>query len=89
MPECINLLPDIDLSNYVTCCVARINAVSTGQVTGDAYSEGCLGRKGARAWLFVGFALAFGGLISSLWIFIQQFLVPGIWCHFWAYIQYM
>ena len=31
----------------------------------------------ARAWLFVGFLFAFGGLIGSLWIFIQQFLVPG------------
>jgi hypothetical protein len=47
-------------------------------VTGDAYTEGCLGKKGARAWLFVGFVFAFGGLIGSLWIFIQQFLVPGI-----------
>lgn len=56
----------------------RINAISTGQVTGDAYTEGCLGKKGARAWLFVGFVFAFGGLIGSLWIFIQQFLVPGI-----------
>ena len=31
----------------------------------------------ARAWLFIGFLFAFGGLIGSLWIFIQQFLVPG------------
>ena len=32
---------------------------------------------GARAWLFVGFVFAFGGLIGSLWILIQEFLVPG------------
>ena len=31
----------------------------------------------ARAWLFIGFLFAFGGLIGSLWIFIQEFLVPG------------
>ena len=24
----------------------RINAVSTGQVTGEAYTDGCLGQKG-------------------------------------------
>ena len=24
----------------------RINAISMGQVTGDTYTEGCLGRKG-------------------------------------------
>ncbi len=51
--------------------------MSTGQVTGETYTEGCLGQKGARAWLFVGFVLAFAGLIGSLWIFIQEFLVPG------------
>jgi hypothetical protein len=28
--------------------------------------------------MFVGFMLAFGGLIGSLWIFIQEFLVPGM-----------
>ena len=32
---------------------------------------------GARAWLFVGFVFAFGGLIGSLWILVQEFLVPG------------
>ena len=32
---------------------------------------------GARAWLFVGFLFAFGGLIGSLWILVQEFLVPG------------
>lgn len=52
--------------------------MSTGQVTGDAYTEGCLGQRGARAWLFVGFLLAFAGLIGSVWIFIQGFLLPGI-----------
>lgn len=51
--------------------------MSNGQVTGDAYTEGCLGQRGARAWLFVGFVLAFAGLIGSLWVFIQEFLVPG------------
>jgi hypothetical protein len=28
--------------------------------------------------MFVGFMLAFGGLIGSLWIFIQEFLVPAV-----------
>lgn len=31
----------------------RINAVSTGQVTGDMYTEGCLGRKGAVYFLHI------------------------------------
>lgn len=62
---------------YFFAFVHRINAISTGQVTGDTYTEGCLGQKGARAWLFIGFVLAFAGLIGALWIFIQEFLVPG------------
>ena len=67
----------LSLSLCIPTPTHRINAVSTGQVTGDAYTEGCLGQKGARAWLFVGFVFAFGGLIGSLWVFIQEFLVPG------------
>ena len=51
--------------------------MSAGQVTGDTYTEGCIGQRGARAWLFVGFVLAFAGLIGSVWIFIQEFLLPG------------
>ncbi|CAI8053610.1 Transmembrane protein 50B [Geodia barretti] len=68
---------------FSTIALLMINAVSTGQVTGDLYTEGCLGRKGARAWLFVGFVLAFGGLIGSLWILVQEFLVPAVTddCH--------
>ena len=74
----LNLFPSLSLFHTHTLLSLRINAVSTGQVTGDAYTEGCLGKKGARAWLFVGFVFAFGGLIGSLWIFIQEFLVPGM-----------
>ncbi|XP_016144336.1 transmembrane protein 50A-like [Sinocyclocheilus grahami] len=53
----------------------RINAVSNGQVRGDSYSEGCLGQTGARIWLFIGFMLAFGSLIASMWILFGGFVV--------------
>ncbi|MEQ2162487.1 hypothetical protein GOODEAATRI_020251 [Goodea atripinnis] len=53
-----------------------INAVSNGQVRGDSYSEGCLGQTGARVWLFIGFMLAFGSLIASMWILFGGFVVP-------------
>ena len=33
--------------------------------------------KGARVWMFFGFLFAFGGIIGSLWILIQKFLVVG------------
>ena len=87
-PRCIHVFPSLSLPSpflptpfefplSLSLPLRRINAVSTGQVTGEAYTEGCLGQKGARAWLFVGFVFAFGGLIGSLWIFIQEFLVLG------------
>ena len=28
----------------------RINSVSTGQIMGDTYTEGCLGRRGKWVW---------------------------------------
>ncbi|NWH59574.1 TM50A protein, partial [Geococcyx californianus] len=62
-----------------------INAVSNGQVRGDSYSEGCLGQTGARIWLFIGFMMAFGSLIASMWILFGGYVVkektvvyPGI-----------
>ncbi|NP_998694.1 transmembrane protein 50A isoform X1 [Danio rerio] len=68
---------------YHTCGVIAtiaflmINAVSNGQVRGDSYSEGCLGQTGARIWLFIGFMLAFGSLIASMWILFGGFVVTG------------
>nr|ACQ59035.1 Transmembrane protein 50A [Anoplopoma fimbria] len=67
---------------YHTCGVIAtvaflmINAVSNGQVRGDSYSEGCIGQTGARVWLFIGFMLAFGSLIASMWILFGGFVVP-------------
>ncbi|KAK7904842.1 hypothetical protein WMY93_017449 [Mugilogobius chulae] len=67
---------------YHTCGVIAtvaflmINAVSNGQVRGDSYSDGCIGQTGARVWLFIGFMLAFGSLIASMWILFGGFVVP-------------
>uniref|UniRef100_A0AAY5L0W0 Transmembrane protein 50A n=1 Tax=Esox lucius TaxID=8010 RepID=A0AAY5L0W0_ESOLU len=71
---------------YHTCGVIAtlaflmINAVSNGQVRGDSYSEGCIGQTGARVWLFIGFMLAFGSLIASMWILFGGFVVPSKSC---------
>ncbi|MCV4725910.1 UPF0220 family protein, partial [Escherichia coli] len=47
--------------------------------------EGCLGQTGARIWLFIGFMLAFGSLIASMWILFGGYVAkekaivyPGI-----------
>uniref|UniRef100_A0A7N4PW15 Transmembrane protein 50A n=1 Tax=Sarcophilus harrisii TaxID=9305 RepID=A0A7N4PW15_SARHA len=68
-----------------TLAFLMINAVSNGQVHGDSYSEGCFGQTGARIWLLIGFMLAFGSLIASMWILFGGYVVkektivyPGI-----------
>ncbi|XP_022107209.1 transmembrane protein 50A-like [Acanthaster planci] len=58
-----------------TIAFFMINAVSAGQVRGDSYNTGCIGQRGARLWLFVGFLLAFGGLIGASWILFGPYVV--------------
>ncbi|XP_061870451.1 transmembrane protein 50A isoform X1 [Colius striatus] len=62
-----------------TIAFLMINAVSNGQVRGDSYSEGCLGQTGARIWLFIGFMMAFGSLIASMWILFGGYVVKEDW----------
>lgn len=67
-------------SNNLKCIhffVPRINAVSNAQVRGDSYSDGCLGRTGARVWLFIGFMLMFGSLIASMWILFGAYVTQN------------
>ncbi|XP_038575678.1 transmembrane protein 50B-like isoform X1 [Micropterus salmoides] len=61
---------------FSTIAFFMINAVSNGQVRGDTYGEGCLGRTGARLWLFIGFMMMFGSLIASIWILFGGYVVP-------------
>uniref|UniRef100_A0A8D0GH67 Transmembrane protein 50A n=1 Tax=Sphenodon punctatus TaxID=8508 RepID=A0A8D0GH67_SPHPU len=67
-----------------TIAFLMINAVSSGQVRGDSYSEGCLGQTGAHIWLFIGFMMAFGSLIASMWVLFAGYVkekavvYPGI-----------
>uniref|UniRef100_A0A3Q1HPZ2 Transmembrane protein 50B n=1 Tax=Anabas testudineus TaxID=64144 RepID=A0A3Q1HPZ2_ANATE len=62
---------------FSTIAFFMINAVSNGQVRGDTYGEGCLGRTGARLWLFIGFMMMFGSLIASIWILFSGYVVPS------------
>lgn len=62
---------------FSTIAFFMINAVSNGQVRGDTYGEGCLGRTGARLWLFIGFMMMFGSLIASIWILFGGYVVPN------------
>ncbi|XP_071800935.1 transmembrane protein 50A-like [Asterias amurensis] len=58
-----------------TIAFFMVNAVSAGQVRGDSYSTGCIGQTGARVWLFIGFLMAFAGLIAASWILFGPYVV--------------
>ncbi|XP_062518639.1 transmembrane protein 50B-like isoform X2 [Corticium candelabrum] len=53
-----------------------INAISTGQLSGDNYTDGFIGQRGARVWMFIGFLMAFAGLIAAAWILFGVYVVP-------------
>ncbi|KAH0624856.1 hypothetical protein JD844_032719 [Phrynosoma platyrhinos] len=63
---------------FSTLAFFMINAVSNAQVRGDSYGDGCLGRTGARVWLFIGFMLMFGSLIASMWILFGAYVTQNI-----------
>jgi len=58
-----------------TISLFMINAVSNAQAGGDAYTTGCMGQRGARMWLFLGFVLGFGALIASCWILFAEYVI--------------
>ncbi|XP_012590241.1 PREDICTED: transmembrane protein 50B [Condylura cristata] len=62
---------------FSTLAFFMINAVSNAQVRGDSYESGCLGRTGARVWLFIGFMLMFGSLIASMWILFGAYVTQS------------
>lgn len=63
---------------FSTLAFFMINAVSNAQVRGDGYESGCLGRTGARVWLFIGFMLMFGSLIASMWILFGAYVTQNV-----------
>nr|CAB3267106.1 transmembrane protein 50B-like [Phallusia mammillata] len=72
----------VQMPNAVHACGAvaafaffMVNAVSNGQVRGENYSDGCLGTTGARIWMLIGFLLAFGSLIASMWVLFGVYVV--------------
>lgn len=70
-------------NSYYTCGVLgtialfMINAVSNGQLRGDAFTNGCMGPRGARMWLFIGFVLGFGSVIAAGWILFQGYVISN------------
>ena len=63
----------------------RVNAVSNGQLTGEAYTTGCLGANGVRIWFFFGFLLGFGSLIGASWILFGEYVTESNQSHSFCY----
>jgi len=61
---------------FGTVALFMINVISNAQLWGDAFTEGCMGPRGARMWLFVGFVMGFASLIASAWIMFEVFVIP-------------
>ena len=62
--------------------------MSNGQLTGEAYTTGCLGANGVRIWFFFGFLLGFGSLIGASWILFGEYVTESNQshsiCYFWS-----
>ncbi|XP_044746694.1 transmembrane protein 50A [Coccinella septempunctata] len=57
-----------------TVSLVMVNSVTNAQFRGDAYEGGCLGSRGAKLWLFLGFVLGFASVIASCWILFAVYV---------------
>jgi len=57
-----------------TLSLVMVNSVTNAQIRGDAYEGGCLGPRGSRIWLFLGFVMGFASVIASCWILFADFV---------------
>ncbi|XP_061729982.1 transmembrane protein 50A-like isoform X1 [Cydia pomonella] len=60
-----------------TISLIMINSVSNAQVRGETYTGGCMGPRGARLWLFMGFVVGFASLIAACWILFANYVNTG------------
>ncbi|XP_054163586.1 transmembrane protein 50A-like [Oppia nitens] len=61
---------------FATIALIMINTVTTEQIDGQSYTEGCCGPQTSRVWFLLGWILAFISLIASVWILFQHYVVP-------------
>lgn len=57
-----------------TLSLIMINSVSNAQVRGETYTGGCMGPRGSRLWLFLGFVIGFASLIAACWILFANYV---------------
>lgn len=57
-----------------TLSLIMVNSVSNAQMRGDAYEGGCMGTRGARIWIFLGFVMGFAAVIASCSILFTVYI---------------
>ncbi|XP_014211935.1 transmembrane protein 50A [Copidosoma floridanum] len=81
--------PDDTSNGYLICGICgtlsllMVNSVTNSQIRGDAYDGGCLGARGARGWLFIGFVMGFAAVIGSCWIMFADYIYNNDARHLW------
>ncbi|XP_011497015.1 PREDICTED: transmembrane protein 50A [Ceratosolen solmsi marchali] len=66
---------------FGTFSLLMVNSVSNAQIRDDAYNGGCLGPRGARGWLFIGFVMGFAAVIAACWILFADFVAMDVKYH--------
>ncbi|XP_023943286.2 transmembrane protein 50A-like [Bicyclus anynana] len=66
-----------------TLSLLMINSVSNAEVRGETYTGGCMGPRGAKVWLFIGFVVAFASLIASSGFLFANYFSAGSTKHTW------
>ncbi|CAH1117246.1 unnamed protein product [Phaedon cochleariae] len=73
-----NILAGYHMCGVVgTLSLIMVNSVSNAQMRGDVYEGGCMGSRGTRIWLFLGFVMGFAAVIASCWILFADFMKEG------------
>ncbi|KAL3287631.1 hypothetical protein HHI36_002100 [Cryptolaemus montrouzieri] len=57
-----------------TISLIMVNSVTNAQFRGDSYEGGCIGSRGAKFWLFLGFVMGFASVIASCWILFAVYV---------------
>ncbi|XP_022902313.1 transmembrane protein 50B [Onthophagus taurus] len=59
---------------FGTLSLIIVNSISNSQIRGDAYEGGCMGSRGAKIVLFIGFVMGFGSVIAACLILFANFV---------------
>lgn len=62
---------------YINMLGRRLKMVICFKMRGDSYEGGCMGTRGARVWIFLGFVMGFAAVIASCSILFTVYINRG------------